>query len=247
MGTLDKGLDILETILKNNRELTLGDLSTLTGLKIATAHRVSSLLVKRGYLLQRKRGKYSLGLKLLRFSDLNNYATLIRDVAMPHLKNLSEELSEISALTVLNGLQGFDIAINFHPHSLVVNMDIFGISPLHCTSVGKILMANMSQRQIDMVIKQGLKAYTKNTITDPNVLKREIETVRRKNVAIDDEEYGLDIRSVARPIELIKGELTGAICIVAPSVRLSRERIRAVVPIIEKYALGISNSLLNEF
>lgn len=244
MGTLLKGLEILEAVQKNGGELALKDLAEITGLNIGTTYRVVMELTNKGYLHQQyRRGKYSLGIKLLQFSNAENYAATLKSISMPHLKHLSNEVSEISAVVVLNNLEGIDIAINFHPQSLVVNMDIFGRSPLHCTSVGKVLLADMDDGKIKMVINQGLKAYTKNTITDPEKLLKEIEVVRKENVAFDWEEYALNICSIGAPIRMKDGKVIAAVCIVAPIFRVDRQKLKEFKPIIEKYATKISKSL----
>lgn len=244
MQSVDKVLDVLEAFIKQKDGLNISVLSKLTGINSSTVYRICSTLAKRGYLYQKEaRGKYFVGLRLLQFNEVTDFAVTIRDIAFPHLKNLSNEVSETAVVTVLNGLEGFDISISFPPQVLIVNVDIYGLSPLHCTSVGKILMANMDNDEIETVIKQGPKAYTENTITNPDRLKRELETVKHEGVAFDDEEYALGVRSVAAPIKLEGGNVIAAVGIVGPSFRMGRRRMRKLVPVVENCALQISRSL----
>ena len=244
MSTLDKGLDILEAIRKNGQGIALKDLTKLAKLNLGSAHRVASRLVKRGYLYQQKRrGKYFLGLRLMQFNENTNFASTIKSIVTPFLKKLSSEVSEISAVTVLNGLEGIDIAINYHPQSLVVNMDVFGRSPLHCTSVGKVLLAHMRKDEVEMVFKRGLHAYTENTIVEPDKLRIEIENVFKNGVAFDDEEYAIDIRSVGAPLRMEGGKVIAAVCIVAPAYRISKQRMKELAPLVQNYAIQISRAL----
>ena len=240
----DKVLDVLEAFVKQRNGLNISDLSNLTGINSSTVYRICQSLVKRGYLYQKeKRGKYFIGLRLLELNEVSNLTVTIREIAFPYLEKMSDELSETAVITVLNGLEGFDISISFSPQTVAVSMDIYGLSPLHCTSVGKILMASMDNDKIEMVINKGLKAYTKNTITDPNTLKKEIKTVRSKSVALDYEEYALGVRSIAAPIRSANGNVIAAVALVAPSFRVSRQRINKFLPILKNYSLQISRAL----
>jgi len=244
MGTLDKGIDILEIVQKNEDGISLKNLTKFANLNLGTAHRIASRLVKRGYLYQQqRRGKYFLGLRLMQFNETANFASTIKEIVTPYLIKLSSEVSEISAVTVLNRLEGIDIAINFHPQSLVVNMNVFGRSPLHCTSVGKILLAHMRKDEVELVFKQGLHAYTKNTIVEPDKLRIEIEKIFKEDVAFDNEEYAIDIRSVGAPLRMEGGKVIAAVCIVAPAYRLSKQQMKELTPLMQIYAKQISHAL----
>ena len=95
MQTVEKALDILEVFLKQEDEVGIAALANLSRLNISTAHRITSLLVKRGYLNQRqKRGKYYLGPKLLEFGSIVKSRVKVRDIALPFLQELNKVVDE---------------------------------------------------------------------------------------------------------------------------------------------------------
>src|SRR3989337_2693003 len=101
MKTLNKALQVLEAFLGPEREIGLTVLAAQTNLNISTVHRVASLLVKKGYLVQQHSGgKYCLGPKLLQFSSIAAGRMTIRDVALPFLLKLNRELNESVNLAI---------------------------------------------------------------------------------------------------------------------------------------------------
>ena len=181
MSTVGKALDILEAILKQGGEVGLTDLSNTTGLNISTTHRLCSLLVKRGYLCQKSKGEpYSLGLKLLQFNDVKNVAASIKEQAHPFLQRLCNDISETVHMSILNGIEPNTIIACSPKHILLAVLNPVNVFPLHCTSIGKVFLAYMTDERIDNIINiMGLDAYTDNTITDKAQLKKEIENIRK--------------------------------------------------------------------
>jgi IclR family KDG regulon transcriptional repressor len=245
MSTVGKALDILEAILRNRDEVGLAALAKMTGLNRTTVHRISSILVKRGYLYQKgKGGKYSLGLKFLQYSDISNAAASIKEQALPYLQKLCDEISETVNMAILNGVEAVGIAFIATDRILQVVPGLVDRYPFHCTALGKILLAYMPDERIENIIKtKGLNAYTDNTTTDATRLKKEIATIKRDGIAFDDEEYSLGVRSAASPIKGEQGDVLAAVSFVGPSVRISKSRMIQLAPMVKNCALEISRSL----
>jgi IclR family KDG regulon transcriptional repressor len=101
----------------------------------------------------------------------------------------------------------------------------------------------MKDERIDEIINMvGLKVYTDNTNMDVRKLKSEIETIRRNDIAFDNEEYIVGIRSAAAPIRGKKGNILAAISFAGPSARISESRMVQVAPMVKNCALEISSS-----
>ena len=245
MSTVGKAIDILEATLKHRDEVGLADLANLTGLNRTTVYRITSILVKRGYLYQRRKGqKYSLGIKFLQYSKITNTAVNIKEQALPHLQKLCNEISETINMAVLDGVEPVSMVIVAADRILSVVPGLVHKFPLHCTALGKVLLASIPDERIENIINIiGLDVLTDNTIIDKTKLKKEIEIIRRDGVAFDDEEYLLGIRSAAAPIKGENGNILAAISFVGPSVRISRVRMRQLSPMVKTCALGISRSL----
>lgn len=245
MNTVEKTLEIIESILKHTDGADLRDIANTTGLNPSTVHRVSSILVKRGYLAHsNKRGKYFPGSKLLQISGALDRHTYIKERSFPFLKKLCDDISETVNMTILDGVEHVGIIVIPPKYALQVVPGVGNRRPLHCTSNGKIFLAYMPDERIDHIVSVlGLTPYTEKTITDFSQLKKEIETIRRDGVAFDDEEFEAGIRSAAAPIKGENGNVLAAISFIGPSVRISSLKMRQLAPMVRSCALEISRSL----
>jgi DNA-binding IclR family transcriptional regulator len=99
--------------------------------------------------------------------------------------------------------------------------------PVHSSSVGKVFLAQLSDQELDRLIKKkGLKKRTKNTITDTEKLKHHLKVIRQKGFAVDDEENEKGIRCVGAPIFNRQGQVIAAISISGPTVRITKKIIQ---------------------
>jgi DNA-binding IclR family transcriptional regulator len=249
MKSLSKALDILELFWRHQDEISLTEMSALSGYNKTTIYRIVSTLVKRGYLQQEKRrGKYSLGTVFLEFSGIIKGKVKIRDIAIPHLIELSRLVNESVLIAVWDGKDGV-FTETFHETSysngpLKVIPEEGTSIPLHCTSMGKIIIANMTGDEFDRYFKdKKLESRTPNTVVDINVLRQQLLNIKREDIAYDDEEYSLGVRGVSSGIRNDHGKIVGAICIIGPSVRLSLATLKNLAPTVQKYAMRISREL----
>jgi IclR family acetate operon transcriptional repressor len=242
---INKALDILELFLKKEGELGLSELSKLSGINIATANRIASVLVKRGYLKQRvKRGKYALGTIFLDFSGIIRGRVKMRDIALPLLNRLSQKLDETVLLVSWDGQEGTHTETVHADHALRIVPDEGTKFNLHSTGVGKVILANLSDAELESCYRdKKLERHTSNTVTNLDDLKRHLVAVREEGVGYDDEEQYLGVRNVAAAIKDNTGGVVGAIGVIGPTVRLGRERMKEVVPDVKACALEISRAM----
>ena len=249
MKSLSKALDILELFSQNRDEMSLAEIAQLSGLSKPTAYRIVSIFVQRGYLQhRRKRAKYSLGNIFLEFSGVIKGKAIIRDIAIPHVIELSQLVNEAVLIAVWDVRTGV-FTETFHEisHSsdpLKVVPEEGASLPMHCTSAGKIILAYMSEEELTTYFRdKQLESRTPNTITDINELKKQLKIVRQENVAYDDEEYSLGMRGVSSVIKDDQSKVVGALSVVGPSVRLNQTKMKNLAPIVKNYALRISREL----
>ena len=242
---LQKVTDILELFLNNESELSLSELSKLSGLNKSTINRIASFLVEKDYLRQtKKRGKYSLGMKLLDFSAVIKERLQVREMALRNLNKLKQTVKESCGLVIWNGKEATltDLIQNYS----VLRVSPYAVSklPLHPTSSGKIFLASMPKEQIEEYFDMfGLKKYTTQTITDPTKLKKELSFVKKEGFAFDIDEHIVGVSSVGAAIKDINGSVIAASVVLGPTARLSRSKLRTMAPIVRKCARGISHSL----
>jgi DNA-binding IclR family transcriptional regulator len=246
MKSINKTLDVLEVFLtaKENR-LRLLEIARLAGINKSTANRIVSDLTKRDYLQQAaKRGKYSLGPKIAQFSRRMDKRMHIGGVSRPHLIRLSKTVRECVLLTSLDGDEAIINEVIDSAHVLkvepVVGVDI----PLYCTAQGKAILAYMKEPELEKYLRDvSFRKLTENTITSASKLRAQLVEVSRGNCAYEDEEQYLGLRNVAVAIRVANSEVRASVGVLGPSVRLTMEGMKEMVPEIQKCALAISRDL----
>ncbi len=245
MKTVNNVLNILEVFLNVSGEMGISELANLVCLDNSTVHRICHTLVERGYLYQKKkRGKYSAGTKFLQFQNAETYLRRIKDTAFPHLKKLSANASESVHIGIWDGNKVVVIT-NIFTDKRLQAMPALGEKPqLHCSSLGKLLLAYMQEEAIEGIFYGSkMHAFTENTITDFEHLKRELARIKQEEVAFDDEETEIGLRAVAAPVKDDRGNVLAAVGVLGPSIRISKLRMSELAPMIKNCASEISRAL----
>jgi DNA-binding IclR family transcriptional regulator len=112
------------------------------------------------------------------------------------------------------------------------------MNPLHCTALGKILLAFG-----DTPIPSSLESHTPHTITDVKVLQHELEQIIRQGYAVDDEEFDSGIRCIAVPAIDYRGKLAGALGISGPTTRMTPEKLPELAAIAVEIGKALSERL----
>jgi DNA-binding IclR family transcriptional regulator len=246
MKSFNKVFDILEIFLDiDNSEVRLSEIVKLSGLNISTVRRIVSMLVERGYLRQKEKwGKYSLGSKFLSFSGVINKRTNVRDTAMPYLLKLNKACRETVILATWDGKEAFYREIIDSVNAIRILPDKNIKIPLYCTSVGKIILANMSKVELTQYLDNTeLIPHSDNTITDVNLLKNQLNMALKENIAYDDQEFAYDSRSVASGIRDSQSNIIACICIFGPASRLTRTKMKETESLVINCAMEISNEI----
>jgi DNA-binding IclR family transcriptional regulator len=96
-------------------------------------------------------------------------------------------------------------------------------APLHCTALGKVLLAYISEEERKKILEEKeLPRLTKNTITDKRELEKELDKIREQDFALDREENEKDVRCIGAPIRNYKGKVIAAISISSPIFRIDK-------------------------
>jgi 2-aminomuconate deaminase len=168
-----------------------------------------------------QQGKFQLGMALADLGDKVEGNRLLVDAVRPHLAAIAAEFREVAHCAVRSASQALNIAQSLPDRSLLIGQSIGETYPLHCTSVGKILLAALPAGTRDRFVDSlPLERFTESTITDPGVLRRALIEIERQGYAIDDEEWEHGLRSVAMPLRNGKGKTIAAIALSAPASRL---------------------------
>lgn len=213
---------------RKSQALSLAELSRGLGFPKSTTHHILDTLISEGYLYKDpETKKYSLGYKFLEISRgiLDNID--IRSIAQKYLRMLQEDCQETIHLTILRKAEVKVIFIDKISASDGLSLITYvGLtSDPHCHAGGKILLSQFSTNEImDMYKDRPLKSFTENTIVSIGNLLEELEKVRKRGYAVDDEEYLKGVRCVAAPISA--GDKTVAAVSITGSVfTMTLERI----------------------
>jgi IclR family transcriptional regulator, KDG regulon repressor len=244
MKVIKRALSILDLFLDHSAEMSLDEMEKASSLNKATVRRMASTLVECGYLKQtRKRGKYSLGTKFLDFSGIVKMNNVIIPIASPYLINLRQQINETVQMAVWDGVRTFLCQSLLADHPLkVVPAEGTGLI-MHATSLGKAIIAQWTEEELDKYFSRDLERYTPNTITDLNDLKKHLMIIKKEGTAFDDEESYPGVRGISAALVNSEGRAAGAIAVIGPSVRLTRERISDYMPLVKDCALKISREL----
>lgn len=224
----DKLLSMLEVLSEQSEPLHLQGISQLCNVNPSTALRFLSSLRRRNYVAQTAdTGKYYLTFKICSLAQSVHLFSDMRNVALPYLRNAAHLFSESCSLAIDSDMTAMYIEVVPGPNKQFLSLHRIGSSaPLHCTAVGKLLLATYSPERVERLIAtRGLEARTEHTITDPDALESELESVRKRGYALDDQECEYGTRCLAVPIRDHTGKICAAIGVSGPSVRMTDELI----------------------
>jgi len=242
---LDRALAILDTLSVEGPDLSLAEISHKLGLHKSTAHRLMMVL-DRHKLIERNsvNGRYRLGLKLFELGTRAVSQLDLRERARPFLEKLVLEASETVHLCILDDSEVVYLDKVEPARSVRMATSVGRRNPAHCTAVGKAIMAYQSEAQVEEIVrKQGLRAMTANTITSFAELKKELNAVRERGYAVDNEEIEEGVRCVGCVVRNFSGEPLAAISISAPSFRLTKEKVKDVARSVVEVASALSAEL----
>lgn len=226
---LTRGFDLLEALADAGGEAGVSDLATRTGLAPATIHRLVRTLLDRGYLLQLPSRRYTLGPRLVRLGE--SAELLLGRWALPVLAELVATVGETANLAALDGDRAVYVAQVPSPHSVRMFTEIGRRVPLHCTGVGKALLSALPGSDVDALLtRTGLPAVTPQTITDPAVLRAELDAARRRGWVRDEGEQELGVRCVAVPVPGPHGPV--AVSVSGPQGRLDEAAVGRIAPLV---------------
>lgn len=241
--SIDRVLDIFETLSAAPQGLTLSDLAAATSLHVSTAHRLLASLANRGYVRKdAENGKYRLTLRLYEISRRVSTVLNLFSASKPLLEKLSNDVKEIVHLVERDGnevvyLHKFEPL--FRPISITSSVGLH--NPMYCTGVGKSIMAYLPEKEV-RTIWDGTQViqFTPKTITTWEALQDDLSCVRERGYAIDDEEHDLGVRCIAAPIYNWNGSPVGAMSISGSVARMNSAAIDEFSPMLKSTAGKIS-------
>jgi len=225
--SIDRALQVLELFSLEKPEWGVTEISKALNIYKSNVHNILTTLVEKGFVIKdSKTDKYKLGIKFFELGSVVIKNMDLRKIAHPYLEELSKEFNETVHLGVLVEGEVLSIEQEESSQSLCPRIFIGKRAPLHCTAVGKAIMAHLSKDKVAAIVKRKrLKKYTENTITNKEKLEKEFLKIRKQGYAIDNMEHEEGVRCVASPIQDYTGEVIASMSISGPAFRINENNI----------------------
>ncbi|WP_131735828.1 IclR family transcriptional regulator [Actinomadura roseirufa] len=233
-------LEVLFAFQPGQSVLSLADLVRTTGLPHATVRRLAMELTEAGALSRRHDGRFTIGLRLWRLGTLAPLTESLRTKAQPFMEDLYTALHQHVQLAVLDGTEAVIIERLSAPRAPGLVSQVGGRLPLHCSGVGKVILAHGGTGLIDAVLAGGLRRYTPETVVDPAALRAELAECRRTGTAVVRGELTPGADSIAARVVDGEGRVVAALSVVVRSGSVNHQ---AALPTLVASGLGVSRVL----
>lgn len=224
--SLQRGLAVIRAFDADNPTLTLSDVARSTGLARAAARRFLLTLVDLGYIRVEGR-QFRLSPQVLELGRAYLSSLTLPEIALPHLRDMTEELRESSSLAVLDGTDIVYVAHAPAKRILSISIDIGARDVAFATSLGRVLLAGQDDQWLDHYLATvELPAITPRTINTPDKLRTELMRIRRQGWALVDQELEDGVCAAAAPIHDEHGNVIAAINLAVHASRWDNDTIR---------------------
>ena len=239
---LERALAILDCFSRERAELTTKDLHGLLDLPKPTISRLAAMLHRKGYL-RRVGNVYELGPKTFELGSLYVRQNPSLDSCRRPLESLAATSRQTSCLGQLAGANIVHLLVAASPMPVQHVTETGSRAPAHATGLGKAILATLEPEDVDAVMGPGpYERFTTNTICDRRQLFEELEIIRRRGYAMDDEESSPGLKCVAVALEFEHLGL-GAVSVSGAGGDFSKGAIRTFVGQLRSSALELQHAL----
>jgi len=242
--SVDRAISVLE-ILARRGEAGVSEVASEIDVHKSTAFRLLGALEERGLVEQAvDRGKYRLGFGLIPLAGAVSDRLDVTQQGRAICHRLAQEMGETVNVAVLQEHWAVNVDQARGPSTVGSHNWIGRLTPLHCTSSGKILLAHLSvEHRAALLAASGMQRLTAVTVTAAADLDEELAGVRRDGYALAVEEYEMGLNAVAAPILDRAGEVIAAVSVSGPAYRLTDEHLATLVEPLMAGAAEISKKM----
>jgi DNA-binding IclR family transcriptional regulator len=246
VGTLARGLDVLELFARDEPELSQKQISEELGLPMPTVHRLTALLTERGWLNRDPvTRRLRLGLQMARLVPAMLTGMRLPELARPHLVRLASELQETVNIAILQGAEIVYLLSEPGNRMLTSQVVVGARLPAHCTALGKCLLSGLPDETVHSVLgPEPYERRTAHTLTTWSALVADLGIARDAGVAVSDEELEVGLVSIATPVRWIDGPGTAAINVSLPATRATAAFRRRLIDALLQTATAIDAEMV---
>lgn len=241
--SLERGIAVLRSFDAEHSHQSLSEVAKRTGLTRATARRLLLTLTTLGFASTDGR-TFTLTPSVLDLGYAYLSSLNIQQIAQPFLEALSTEVHESSSISVLDGADVVYVARVPTSRIMTIALGIGTRLPAHCTSMGRVLLAELEPADVRDRIPNPIEPRTDRTITDLGVLEDELAGVREQGWALVDQELETGLRSIAAPLRDASGRAIAAMNVSTHAGRTSIDEIHETfLPELIQTAATLSEAL----
>jgi DNA-binding IclR family transcriptional regulator len=224
---------------------SVSDLSRETGLHKSVVTRVMATMARDGFVLQDPANRmYSVGPKAFAVGSIYRPQETLGIIARPAMLGITEECGHATSVGVPAGKRFIYLLVNDSRMPVRVAAEVGEERDYHANAIGKVLLAGMSDEQIEAVLDAGeLRRYTEHTILDRTALFAELRRVRSTGMAENREEAMIGVGARAAPIVDAAGRWIAAISVVFPVHLVDHDAIAGMESLVVRAAREISAAL----
>ena len=238
--SVHRALDVLEVVAARGGTLTIGEIATLTGIPLPTAHRLLRTLVDRGYMRQAPDRRYALGFRLVPLGA--SAGSMVGAGTERVLARVVDALGETANLAMLDGDRVAYVAQVPGKHAMRMFTEVGRRVHPHCTAVGKAVLSVAPEDQVrSLLARTGLPRHTSSTITDIEEFLAQLDEVRERGYALDEGEQEVGVRCVA--VRLPGSAVQMGLSISGPAPRMTDDLLAEAVPILRSAAQDLAATI----
>jgi len=243
--SIDRTLQILELFSLEKPEWGVTEISKALNIYKSNVHNVLTTLAEKGFVIKdSKTDKYKLGIKFFELGSIVIKNMDLRKIAHPYMEKLLKEFNETVHLGILVEGEILSIEQEESGQSLSSRIFIGKRAPLHCTGIGKAIMAYLPKDKFAFTIKEiGLIRYTEGTISNEEELEKELEKIREQGYAVDNMEHEEGVRCVAGPIRDYTGKVSASLSVSGPAFRINENNVPNIAKKVKEYCDYISKEM----
>jgi DNA-binding IclR family transcriptional regulator len=240
--SVDRALSVLE-ILGARGEAGVTEIAGELGVHKSTAFRLVATLESHGMVEQNEdRGKYRLGVGVLRLAGATTARLDVVQEARPIVRKLAADSGETVNVAVLSDRSVLYLDQVAGQSALQAHNWVGQHIPLHATSNGKVLLAGLSWDEVEKRLPR-LPSYTVDTVTTKARLRRELVEVREQGYAVAVDELEVGLTAIAAPIRNAHGDVVASLSVSGPTFRLAEPRVKELVEVVVDAAGEVSRRL----
>lgn len=244
VAAVHHAIALLKALPPDGRAIGVSELARRIGLHKSTVSRLVATLSRHDFVeRQNGNGGVQLGMGLVAVvSPLFGRLDVSR-IAKPILDTIAAETGETANLALWRGTEAVMADQTLGSRAVVHYAWPGKCVPAHTTAAGKAFLAHLPPDALDKILAGGLKHYTPFSITDPAELRRELETVRRRGFAVNDEENELESCGVASVVRDFRGEVCAVLTVAGPKHRFEPSQRDAIATVVLRSAGELSRRL----